>query len=325
MSTMSAVIKGCGSYLPRNLVTNQQLSETVDTSHEWIVERTGIHQRYFAAPDEYTSDMATHAAQDALAMAGLTADQVDLIICGTASPDNTFPSAATRVQAKLGNTHALAFDVAAACAGYLLALNVANLHIRQGTVKRALVIGAEKISSLMDMSDRSTCVLFGDGAGAVVLEGVPADQNLDQRGILGVHLQSDGRYFDILNTDGGPSSTGTVGRLRMEGKEVFKHAVTKLAESAEWTLAHYGLSTDDIDWVIPHQANIRIIDGLLKRLNIPSDRAIITVDQHANTSSASIPLALAHAVKSGKVKPGDLILHEAIGGGLVWGSALVRF
>lgn len=322
---MKSVIRSCGSYLPENIVTNDDLSKYVETSHDWIVQRVGIHERRFAAKDQYTSDLAAEAAKDALANAGLTADDIDLIVVGTASPDQTFPSCATRVQEKIGNTKGLAFDVAAACTGFLLAMNVADSFLRLNKAKRALVIGAEKISNLLDMSDRSTCVLFGDGAGAVILEAVEDKDNPDDRGVMGIHLQSDGRLFDILHTTGGPSSTGTIGTLFMEGKEVFKHAVTKLADSAESTLKLHNITPTDIDWLIPHQANIRIIEGMMKKLDLDPSKVVITVQKHGNTSAASIPLALAQAVKEGKVKKGDLILHEAIGGGLIWGSALIRF
>jgi 3-oxoacyl-[acyl-carrier-protein] synthase-3 len=325
MTDIKSVIRGCGSYLPSRVVTNDDLAQIVDTSHEWIVQRTGIHQRHFAAADQYTSDLATEAAKEALKHAEYTASDIDLIVVATASPDYTFPACATVVQKKIGNTRGLAFDVAGVCGGFLLALNTADSFLRLRKAKRALVIGAEKFSSLLDMQDRSTCVLFGDGAGAVILEAVDAKDNPDERGILGVHLQSDGRYGSILNTDGGPSSNGIAGCIRMEGKEVFKHAVTKLAESADQTLKLYNLNADQIDWFIPHQANIRIIEGMMKKLNLPLDKVILTVDKHANTSAASIPLALAHAVKEGKVKAGDLILHEALGSGLIWGSALIRF
>ena len=325
MTGIKSVIRSCGSYLPSRIVTNHEMSQIVDTSHEWIVERTGIHQRHFAAQDEYTSDLATAAANEALKKAGLRPDDIDLIVVGTASPDNTFPSCATRVQEKIGNTKGLAFDVAAVCAGFLMSLNVADSFLRLRKAKRALVIGAEKISSILDMQDRGTCVLFGDGAGAIILEAVEDQDNPQDRGVIGVHMQSDGRQFGILHTDGGPASTGTVGKLRMEGREVFRHAVTKLADSAEETLQRHNLSPDDINWFIPHQANVRIIAGMMRKLNLPPEKVIITVHKHANTSAASIPLALTDAVESGKVKPGDLILHEALGGGLIWGSALIRF
>jgi 3-oxoacyl-[acyl-carrier-protein] synthase-3 len=325
MTDIKAVIRGCGGYLPSRVVTNNELAQLVDTSHEWIVQRSGIHQRHFAAPDQYTSDLATEASKEALKNSGHKPNDIDLIIVATASSDFTFPSCATRVQEKIGNTKGLAFDVAGVCGGFLLALSTADSFLRLRKAKRALVIGAEKISSLLDMQDRSTCVLFGDGAGALILEAVEDKDNPQERGILGVHLESDGRYCEILKTDGGPSINGMVGRIRMVGKEVFKHAVTKLVESAEETLKLHALEADAIDWFIPHQANIRIIEGIMKKLNIPPDKIVITVDKHANTSAASIPLALVHAVKEGKVKPGDLILHEALGSGLIWGSALVRF
>lgn len=325
MTGIKSIIRGCGGYLPSRVVTNHELAQLVDTSHEWIVQRTGIHQRHFAAADQYTSDLATEAAKKALNNSGYTPNDIDLIIVATASPDYTFPSCATRVQEKLVNTQGLAFDVAGVCGGFLVALSTADSFLKLRKANRALVIGAEKFSNLMDMQDRTTCVLFGDGAGAVVLEAVEDKDNPQDRGVLGVHLQSDGRYCDILRTDGGPSTSGTVGRIRMVGKEVFKHAVIKLAESAEQTLKFHALEADKIDWFVPHQANIRIIEGMMKKLNLPLDKVVITVDQHANTSAASIPLALAHAVEEGKIKPGDLILHEALGSGLIWGSALVRF
>lgn len=325
MTALRSVIIGTGSYLPENTVTNHELAKTVDTNHDWIVERTGIHQRHFAPEGQATSDLAVEAAKVALKNAKLSAQDIDLIIVATASPDNTFPASATRVQAKLGNTTGLAFDVAAVCAGYLLGLNVADSFLRMGKAKKALVIGAEKVSSLLDMSDRRTCVLFGDGAGAVVLEAQESTGDPHESGLMGVNLQSDGRFFDILHADGGPSSTRTVGHLRMSGQEVFKHAVTKLAQSAEETLKKYNISPEELDWLIPHQANARIIEGMRRKLNMPAEKVIVTVDKHANTSAASIPLALHDAVMAGKIKRGDLILHEAIGGGLVWGSALLRY
>ena len=325
MQNIKSVIVGTGSYLPENIVTNHKLAETVETSHDWIVERTGIHQRHFVAKGQTTSDLATKAAQEALERANLTPNDIDLIIVATASPDNTFPSCATRVQDKLGNTKGLAFDVAAACSGYLLGLNVADSFLRMNKAKRALVIGAETISSLLDMADRTTCVLFGDGAGAVILEAVEDKDNPEGRGLMGVDMESDGRYFDILHADGGPSSTGTIGNIRMSGQEVFKQAVTKLAKSAETTLAKYNVTPEALDWLIPHQANARIIEGMRRKLNMDENKVIVTVDKHANTSAASIPLALHDAVKAGKIKQGDLILHEAFGGGLIWGSALLRF
>lgn len=325
MSMLKSVIISTGNYLPETIVTNHDLAKRMDTSHEWIVERTGIHQRHYAAKDQATSDMGAKAAKEALERANLDPNDIDLIIVATASPDNTFPACATRVQEKIGNTSGLAFDVAGACAGYLIAMNVADSFLRLGKSKRALVIGAEKISSLLDEDDRSTYVLFGDGAGAIILEAQEESEANKNRGIIGVDMKSDGRLFDILHTDGGPSSTGDLGNIRMVGKEVFKHAVTKLAESAEATLKRYNVDPEDLDWLIPHQANIRIIDGMRRKLNMDETKVITTVHKHANTSAASIPLALHEAVKSGKIKKGDLILHEAIGGGLVWGSALLRF
>lgn len=318
-----SVISGCGHYLPENVITNEDLSKIVETSHDWIVERTGIHQRQFAAEGQLTSDLALEASKMALENANIDPKDVDIIVLATATPDVTFPSTATRLQAKLGNTTGLAFDVAAVCAGYLLALNVADNFIRMGQAKTALVVGAETLSRLLDMKDRRTCVLFGDGAGATVLKAVPSEET--DRGVIGIHMQSDGNFHDILYADGGVSSTGTRGKVHMEGKEVFRHAVTKLAASAEKTLTDYKIDPDELDWLIPHQANIRIIEGMAKKLNMSMDKVITTVQHHANTSAASIPLALSHAVQQGKVKEGDLILHEAIGGGLVWGSGLVRF
>ncbi len=318
-----SIIAGCGHYLPETVVSNDELSTRVETSHEWIVERTGIHQRHFAAEGELTSDMALKASTMALENAGVQATDIDLIVLATTSPDQTFPSTATTLQAKLGNTTALAFDVAAVCAGYLVALNVADSFIKLGRAKHALVVGAERLSSLLDMEDRNTCVLFGDGAGATVLRASEASD--EDRGIIGVHMQSDGQYNHILRTTGGVASTRTIGQVQMEGREVFRHAVTKLADSADSTLKRYDVDPADLDWLIPHQANLRIIEGMAKKLDMSMDKVITTVQRHANTSAASIPLALSAAVQDGRVKQGDLILHEAIGGGLVWGSALLRF
>lgn len=322
VSPFRSVIAGCGHYLPENIVTNEELSKRVDTSHEWIVERTGIHQRHFARPDELTSDMALAASRMALKNAQVAGEDIDIIVLATTTPDLTFPSTATRVQALLGNTKGFAFDVSAVCAGYLVALNVADNFIRLGQAKSALVIGAERLSGLLDMDDRSTCVLFGDGAGATVLKAVPSDE---KRGIIGIHMQSDGNFRDILCTTGGVASTGTPGKVHMDGKEVFRHAVTKLADSADKTLKHYQVDPEDLDWLVPHQANIRIIEGMARKLQMSMDKVVTTVHKHANTSAASIPLAMSCAVQEGRIKQGDLILHEAIGGGLVWGSALLRF
>lgn len=319
-----SVITGVGGYLPQRIVTNHDLAKVVDTSHEWIVERTGIHQRHFAAKDEVTSYLCAKAAECALKNAGKDIQEIDLIIVATASPDLTFPSTAALTQKLLKNTNALAFDVAGVCAGFLLALQVADNFLKLGQAKAALVIGGETFSRLLDMEDRRTNVLFGDGAGAIVLESMdPASAG--DRGVLGVHLQTQGQFSDILYTDGGPSSTGQSGKIRMLGQEVYRHAVVKLTESAIDILAQYNLNISDIDWFIPHQANVRIIESVAQRLNLPLEKVIVTVDKHANTSAASIPLALWTATQDGRVKPGDLILHEGIGGGLIWGSALVRY
>ncbi|MFN7709343.1 MAG: beta-ketoacyl-ACP synthase III [Holosporales bacterium] len=320
-----ALIVGVGGYLPERIVTNHDLEKVMETSHEWIVERTGIEKRHFVDDNQATSDLATAAAERALAMAGMTGADIDMIVVGTATPDEVFPSVATMVQARIGNTHGFAFDVAGACAGYVVALATANNFIRTGAVKTALVIGAETISRLLDQNDRKTFVLFGDGAGAVVLKGVEPEDNPEDRGILDIRLYSDGRHHDILHASGGPSSTGTIGTIHMEGQEVFKHAVTKLGQAAQIILGDHQLTANDIDWLIPHQANQRIIDAVAQRVNLPAEKVVSTVNQHANTSAASIPLALSVAVADGRVKQGDLILHETIGGGLIWGSALVRF
>lgn len=320
-----SVIIGYGGYLPERIVTNEELTTMVDTSHDWIVERTGIHQRHFAADDQVTSDLAVNAAKIALENAGIKAEDLDLIIVGTATPDKTFPSTATRVQEKIGNTTGFAFDVAAVCAGFLVAVSVADQFIQSGQIKNALVIGAEMPSRIIDMNDRRTCVLFGDGAGAWILQGQKSERTPEERGVIDTKIYSDGRFCDILHTDGGPSSTGKVGQIQMEGREVFRHAVEKLADAAENILKKNGLTSADIDWFIPHQANSRIIEAVAKRLAFPQEKIIQTVYKHANTSAASIPLAFYEAVTEGRVKKGDLILHEAIGGGLVWGSALVRF
>ena len=319
-----SVITGVGGYLPQRILTNHDLAEIVDTSHEWIVERTGIHQRHFSEKDELTSHLCAKAAESALQNAGKDIQEIDLIIVATASPDLTFPSTAALTQKLLKNTNALAFDVAGVCAGFLLALQVADNFLKLGQAKAALVIGGETFSKLLDMEDRRTNVLFGDGAGAIVLERM-ASEKAGDRGVLGVHLQTQGQFSDILCTDGGPSSTGKSGKIRMVGQEVYRHAVVKLTDSAIDILARYNLNINDIDWFIPHQANLRIIESIAQRLNLPSEKVIVTVDKHANTSAASIPLALWTATQDGRVKPGDLILHEGIGGGLIWGSALVRY
>ncbi|OJY32054.1 MAG: 3-oxoacyl-ACP synthase [Rhodobacterales bacterium 65-51] len=322
--TIRAVVKGVGHYLPERVVPNAEFEKTIDTSDEWIRSRSGIERRHFAAEGQTTSDLAARAAGAALANAGLTVDDIDAIVVATSTADLTFPSAATMVQARLGMTRGFAYDVQAVCAGFVYALANANALIVSGQVRRALVIGAETFSRLMDWTDRGTCVLFGDGAGALVLEahdgsGTPAD-----RGILSVDLNSDGRHRDILYVDGGVS-TGTTGHLRMQGKEVFRHAVEKLAETAHTALEKIGLSGEDVDWIVPHQANIRIIEATAKRMQVPMDRVVVTVQDHGNTSAASIPLALSVGVTRGQIKPGDLVVTEAIGGGLAWGSVVLRW
>ncbi|WP_342641578.1 beta-ketoacyl-ACP synthase III [Rhodoligotrophos ferricapiens] len=320
-----AVIKGIGSYLPAKVLTNNDLAQIVDTSDEWIVERTGIRQRYVAAEGETTCHLAVGAARAALADAGIAADAIDLIILATSTPDNTFPATATSVQAELGMTRGAAFDVQAVCSGFVYALSVADAMLRGGGAERALVIGAETFSRILDWTDRTTCVLFGDGAGAVVLEVEQGNGDIADRGVLATRLHSDGRHKEKLYVDGGPSSTQTVGHLRMEGKEVFKHAVVNIANVMGETLADAGLTAADIDWVVPHQANKRILDSTAKRFGIPDSKVVLTVDIHGNTSAASIPLALDVAVKDGRIRPGDLVLIEAMGGGFTWGAALVRW
>ena len=320
-----AVFKGVGSALPKRAVSNDELAKTVDTSDEWIRERTGIANRYLAGEGETTGTLATQAARAALENAGIDAGEVDLIVLATATPDSTFPATATQVQAALGCKGA-AFDVAAVCSGFLYALATADSMMRTGMSKCALVIGAETFSRILDWEDRTTCVLFGDGAGAVVLQATNSAANsASARGVLSTHLYADGRHHDALYVDGGPSSTGKVGHLRMEGKEVFRHAVVRMAEAIDAALEANGLTPGDIDWLVPHQANIRIIESMGRRLNLPSDRVVVTVDRHANTSAASIPLALTEAVGDGRIRSGDLIMMEAMGGGFTWGSALVRW
>ncbi len=323
--TRRAVIAGTGSYLPARILANAELAATVDTSDEWIVERTGIRQRHIAADGEFTSDLATAAARRALDAAGLTPGDVDLIVVATATPDQTFPACATVVQHKLGMTHGVAFDVAAVCSGFLYALSVADAMVVTGAANTALVIGAETFSRILDWEDRATCVLFGDGAGAVALRAETGTGTSADRGILASRLHSDGRYNDLLYVDGGAGSTGTVGKLRMKGREVFRHAVTNLASVMTETLAAAGLASDDVAWVIPHQANLRILEGTAKKLGLPLERVVVTVGAHANTSAASVPLALDTAVRDGRIKPGDLLLLEAMGGGFTWGAAAVRW
>ncbi|PXW79312.1 3-oxoacyl-[acyl-carrier-protein] synthase III [Blastomonas natatoria] len=321
-----SVILGTGSALPAKRVSNAELAETVDTSDEWITERTGIKFRHIASPDETTSSLAIHASRAALAAAGLEGEDIDLIVLATATPDHTFPATATKVQAAIGMTGGIAFDVAAVCSGFLYALSVADSMLRTGMAKRALVIGAETFSRILDWEDRGTCVLFGDGAGAVVL-GLEqaAEGDIAARGILTTELHSDGRHHDLLYVDGGPSTTGTVGKVRMKGREVFRHAVVNLAEVMEQVLHRLGLTSADIDWVVPHQANARILDATARKLGLPPEKVVITVDQHANTSAASVPLALDTAVRDGRICRGDLLVLEAMGGGLTWGAAVIRY
>jgi len=322
MSKQTVLMTSVGAYLPANVVTNEDLSAYVDTSDEWIQRRTGITQRHFVADGETTADLASHAANQALANAAMQPQDIDLIIVATTTPDNTFPSTATKVQHQIGATGAIAFDVQAVCAGFIYAVDVAEAMLRGGRGRRALVIGAESFSKLLDWQDRTTCVLFGDGAGAVILE--ITDEASDW-GIRSSVLHADGAHRDILYVDGGPSSTNDVGHVRMEGKEVFRHAVEKLAAVMDEALAAADMQPKDIDWLVPHQANIRIIDAMQKKMQLPSEKVIRTVAAHANTSAASIPLALATAVGDGRVQNGDLLAMEAIGGGLVWGAALVKF
>ena len=322
--TIRAVVKGVGHYLPERVVPNSEFADRIDTSDEWIRTRSGIAQRHFAAEGQTTSDMAIRAAKAALDHAGLTADDIDAIVLATSTADFTFPSAATMVQAGLGMTRGFAFDVQAVCAGFVFALSTANALILSGQARRALVIGAETFSRLMDWEDRTTSVLFGDGAGAVVLEATEGQGTTADRGILAADLHSDGRHKDILHVDGGVS-TGQTGHLRMEGKEVFRHAIEKLAETAHRALSKAGIDPQDVDWIVPHQANIRIIEGTAKRMQVPMDRVVVTVQDHGNTSAASIPIALSVGVQRGQIKPGDLIVTEAFGGGLAWGSVVLRW
>lgn len=320
-----AVVIGHGHYLPQRVVENAEFTKTLDTSDEWIVSRSGIERRHFAAEGEMTSHLATHAAQAALAQAGLGAESLDAIIVATSTPDFTFPSVATMVQAEIGAQKAFAFDVQAVCAGFVFALGTANAMILSGQARRIMVIGAETFSRIMDWTDRSTCVLFGDGAGALILEAQPGEGLPSDRGILSSDLNSDGRHRDLLYVDGGVSSTGTAGQLRMQGNQVFRHAVEKLAETAETALAKAGLGAADVDWIVPHQANIRIIQGTARKMGVLMDRVIVTVQDHGNTSAASIPLALSVGAAQGKLQQGDLIVTEAIGGGLAWGAVVLRW
>tara|TARA_B110000438_G_scaffold149911_1_gene144199 strand:+ start:127 stop:1116 length:990 start_codon:yes stop_codon:yes gene_type:complete len=324
MNIRRSFLVGCGAYLPQRIVDNEELAKLVDTSNDWIVKRTGIMQRHIAAEGELTSDLAINAAQRALEKANLSGGDIDLIVVATTTPDDTFPSTATKVQAALGANKGAAFDIQAVCAGFVYALTVADNFIKTGQSNNALVIGAETFTRILDWSDRSTCVLFGDGAGAVVLSGSEITEKTKNYGILSTHLHSDGRQRDILYVDGGPSSTGTVGNVRMSGKEVYKHAVAKLGEVIEEALNYNKLSPTDIDWLVPHQANRRIIDSMARKMHLPIEKVICCIEKHANTSAASVPLALSVGMNDGRISNGDLVLFEAIGGGLAWGAGLVR-
>ena len=322
---LRSVVLGCGAYLPEKILTNHDIAEFVDTTHEWVVERSGIHQRHIAADGELTSDLALAASRHALERAGLDAQDIDLIVLATATPDNTFPATATAVQAELGIHHGAAFDVQAVCSGFVYALSTADNFLKCGQHKRALVIGAETFSRILDWEDRTTCVLFGDGAGAVVLEAQEASGTLEDRGVLSAHLRSDGRHYEKLYVDGGASRGQEVGHLRMSGREVFKHAVINIAQIMEEALEATGVAPNNIDWFVPHQANKRIMDGTARRFGMTEDKVVITLDKHGNTSAASIPLALDVAYRDGRLKENDLILLEAMGGGFTWGSVLVRW
>ena len=320
-----SLVTGCGAHLPERVVTNDELARSVDTSDEWIYERTGIRERRIAAEDEKTSALGAAAAEAALQSAGEAAEDVDLIVLATTTPDETFPATATQVQALIGATKAAAFDIQAVCSGFIYGLAVADSFIQTGRAETALVIGAETFSRIVDWQDRNTCVLFGDGAGAVVLRASNGAGTGADRGILSTHLHSDGRLHDLLYTDGGPSSTRTVGQVRMVGKEVFRHAVANLASVLEEALTANGLEAEDIDWLVPHQANKRILDGTARKLGLPPEKMVVTIERHANTSAASIPLALAEASSDGRIKPGDVVILEAMGGGFTWASCVVRW
>ena len=325
MSVIRSIVTGCGSFLPEKVLTNNDLAKMVDTSDEWIVQRTGIQQRHIAAEGQVTSDLALEAAQRALQDAGRDASDIDTIILATATPDNTFPATAVTVQANLGITHGCAFDVQAVCSGFVYALTTADAYIRTGLSDRCLVIGAETFSRILDWEDRTTCVLFGDGAGALIVERSESAGTNKDRGVLTSHLRSDGRHKEKLYVDGGPSATQTVGHLRMEGREVFKHAVGMITDVIEDAYEATGLTSDDLDWFVPHQANKRIIDASAKKLGIAPEKVVTTVQSHGNTSAASIPLALDTAIRDGRVKKNDLLMLEAMGGGFTWGSVLLRW
>jgi 3-oxoacyl-[acyl-carrier-protein] synthase-3 len=318
-----SIVRSVGAYLPAHIMTNDDLARKVDTTDEWIVQRTGIRQRHIAAEGENTSDLAFEAGKKALANAGITADDIDLIIVGTTTPDMTFPATAAVVQQKLGMHHGAAFDIQAVCSGFVYAVATADSYLKNNLAKRVLVIGAETTSRILDWNDRTTCVLFGDGAGAVVME--LGKDTTQERGILATSLRSDGHYWNKLYTDGGPSSTQSLGHIRMEGREVFKHAVGMITDVVHAVFEATGYTVDDLDWFVPHQANKRIIDGAGQKLGIPSEKVVITVDRHANTSAASVPLALHTAVTDGRIKRGDLVMIEAMGGGFTWGASLIRW
>jgi 3-oxoacyl-[acyl-carrier-protein] synthase-3 len=325
VSVLRTVVKGCGGYLPKRVLTNEDLAKVVDTTDEWISTRTGIKERRIAAKGELTSTMGTAAARAALATAGIDPKDIDLIVLATSTPDQTFPATAVTIQADLGITQGAAFDVQAVCSGFVFALTTADNYLKSGEFRRALVIGSEAFSRILDWDDRGTCVLFGDGAGALVVEAEMQNGSTADRGVLASCLRSDGRYRDKLYVDGGPSTTGTVGYVRMDGPEVFRHAVTKISEVIDATLQKAGYAASDIDWFVPHQANKRILDGAARKLGLAPERIVITVDKHANTSAASIPLALDAACRDGRIKKGDLVLMEAMGGGFTWGAVLVRW
>jgi 3-oxoacyl-[acyl-carrier-protein] synthase-3 len=325
MTTLRACPIGCGHYLPERVMTNAEFAGRLDTSDAWIRARTGIERRHIAAAGERTSDLATRAAEAAMADAGVDADALDAIVLATATPDQTFPSTATRVQHAIGMRHGFAFDIQAVCAGFIFALANASGMIQSGMARRVMVIGAETFSRILDWEDRTTCVLFGDGAGAVILEACEGTGGPGDRGVLGTALHSDGAHNEILYVSGGPSTTGEAGVLRMEGREVFRHAVVKLAAVADEVMARAGVAPDEIDWVVPHQANIRIIEATAKKAGVPIEKVVVTVQEHGNTSAASIPLALSVAVADGRIRRGDLLLMEAIGGGLAWGGAVMRW
>ncbi|MEA2935726.1 MAG: 3-oxoacyl-[acyl-carrier-protein] synthase [Variibacter sp.] len=324
MNSIRSVVLGCGSYLPERVLTNHDLTKMVDTTDEWIVQRTGIRERHVAAPGEFTSHIGLKAAQAALADAGKEPADIDLILLATSTPDNTFPASAVSVQAGLGITHGAAFDMQAVCSGFVYGMATADALLKSGSFKRALVIGAETFSRILDWTDRGTCVLFGDGGGAVVLEAQSVEQ-ANGRGILSSQLRSDGRHKMKLYVDGGPSSTGTVGHLRMEGRDVFKHAVGMITDVIKHTFETTGITADDVDWFVPHQANKRIIDASAQKLGLDPKKVVATVEKHGNTSAASIPLALSTACADGRIKEGDLVLLEAMGGGFTWGAVLVRW